>query len=113
MVEISTAVPKRLLDAIYKAIDDGHIQTWTYDKDGDFIHCTPDSQWVGNAWLHPQIGVGLLTLIILPPAQEALLKSAYAVYHGRFIEMLLEHFDEDFTVSTATALQTVEELAIA
>lgn len=31
---------------------------------------------------------------------------AYAVYHGRFIEMLLNHFDKQFTEVYASAQKT-------
>jgi hypothetical protein len=33
----------------------------------------------------------------------AMTKVIYGVYHGRFIEMLLTHFDDSFTSATATA----------
>jgi len=34
---------------------------------------------------------------------------AYAVYHGRFIEMLLAHFDEGFSEAFATAQATGDD----
>jgi hypothetical protein len=37
-VHFKTKTPKKLLAAHKKAIDDGHIATWSYDKDGDFAH---------------------------------------------------------------------------
>ena len=101
-IQIRTTNPQDLLDAIYLAIDEGHIDTWTYDEEGDFSHETASEQWVGEAWLHPVVGLALLSLEIIPP-QDGLSKEAYAVYHGRFIEMLLAHFDEDFSLVTATA----------
>lgn len=30
-------------------------------------------------------------------------KMIYGVYHGRFIEMMLAHFDTDFSLATASA----------
>jgi hypothetical protein len=30
-------------------------------------------------------------------------KTIYGVYHGRFIEMLLTHFDNEFSAASATA----------
>jgi hypothetical protein len=107
-IQVRTADPQGLLDAIYEAIDEGHIETWTYDEDGDFIHDTPDQQWVGEAWLHPVPGVAMLTLNSVPSA-EGLSDEAYAVYHGRFIEMLLAHFDKQFSDASVTALLTPEE----
>jgi hypothetical protein len=107
-IQVKTAGPQGLLDAIYKAIDEGHIETWTYDEDGDFTHDTPDQQWVGMAWLRPVAGVTTLTLNYVS-STEGLSTEAYAVYHGRFIEMLLAHFDEQFSDAKATAQLTPEE----
>jgi hypothetical protein len=107
-IQVDTVDPQGLLDAIYEAIDEGHIDTWTYDEDGDFIHDTPDQQWVGKAWLHPVPGVTALTLNAVP-STDGLSEEAYAVYHGRFIEMLLAHFDKQFSDAKATAQLTAEE----
>jgi hypothetical protein len=107
-IQVKTVDPQGLLDSIYEEIDDGQIETWTYDEDGDFIHDTPDQQWVGTAWLHPVSGVAVLTLNIIAPT-DGLSDEAYAVYHGRFIEMLLAHFDDDFFDVTATAKLAPEE----
>ncbi len=35
-LHFKTDDPKKLLSAYKKAIDDGHIKTWSYDQDGDF-----------------------------------------------------------------------------
>jgi hypothetical protein len=101
-IQVNTADPQGLLDSIYVAIDEGNIVTWTYDEDGDFIHDTPDEQWVGEAWLHPEPGLAVLTMNIIPP-EKGMSKEAYAVYHGRFIEMLLAHFDDKFSEALTTA----------
>ena len=42
-------MPSQLLSTFKKAIDDGHVKTWSYDTVGDFTH-TPD-QWKYKAWL--------------------------------------------------------------
>jgi hypothetical protein len=107
-IQVHTDNPQGLLNSIYAAIDEGSIVTWTYDDDNDFIHDTPDGQWEGAAWLHPTVREGVLVLNVIPPT-DGLSKEAYAVYHGRFIEMLLVHFDEDFTDAFATAQPTVED----
>ena len=101
-IHVTTVNSQGLLDVIYAAIDNGHIETWIYDADGDFSHDTPDEQWIGEAWLHPEVSPGVLDLNIIPP-QQGLSKEAYAIYHGRFIEMLLAHFDDDFVQAIATA----------
>ena len=108
-VMIKTSAPQKLLDAIYAAIDDGDIETWAYDDDGDFSHVTSDGQWEGEAWLHPKVGTGALVLTTIPPKDSHVTTEAYAVYHGRFIEMVLAHFDNQFSDATATARPTVND----
>lgn len=96
MVTIQTATPRGLLASIRQAIDTGHVVTWTYDKDGDFTH-TPD-QWRSKAWLRPQIADGALTLSIIWNVPN---RQVYAVYEGRFIEMILAHFNGQFSYAWA------------
>jgi hypothetical protein len=101
-VIVKTEDPQRLLAAIKRAIDDGDIATWTYDEDGDFTHTRP--QWSNRAWLHPRVREDGLVFNIVPPHARSISRTVYGIYHGRFIEMLLNHFDERFTEAWATAL---------
>jgi len=101
---VKTGNPTELLKSIKRAIDNKKIETWEYDTDGDFIH-TPD-QWKGKAWLRPKIYIEELRFGILKQKDISLSKTIYGVYHGRFIEMLLTHFDTDFSVAQATAVIT-------
>lgn len=102
-IHITTAAPKKLLATFKKAIDDGHIKTWSYDSDGDFTH-TAD-QWVRKAWLHPKIIEKTeLILHILPPKDVELTSQIYAIYHGRFIESMLNHCDTLFSNASASAM---------
>ena len=107
-IQVNTDNPQGLLDSIYAAIDEGSIETWAYDEDKDFFHNTSDGQWEGEAWLRPTVASDALVLNIVRPT-EGLSKEAYAVYHGRFIEMLLAHFDADFSDASATAQLTDED----
>jgi hypothetical protein len=108
MVTIQTSTPQALLAAIKKAIDGKRIQTWSYDSDGDFTHTAP--QWNRKAWLRPSVHSGTLALSILPPNGTALSKEVYAIYHGRFIEMVLAHFDTEFTSGSATAMPVTSDV---
>jgi hypothetical protein len=102
---VNTSNPAGLLAAIRKGIDDGHIVTWSYDADGDFTH-TPD-QWKNRAWLRPVVSTAHadeLRFKILKQQGIDMPSVVYAVYHGRFIEMLLGHFDKKFSNASATAL---------
>jgi hypothetical protein len=44
-----------------------------------------------------------LVFNILNPRGVAITKEVYGVYHGRFIEMLLVHFDNSFMNADASA----------
>ncbi|PRG53775.1 hypothetical protein C6V06_12930 [Burkholderia gladioli] len=100
-ITVYTNNPQKLLDDIKKEIDSKSIVTWAYDGDGDFYH-TPD-QWSGKAWLRPSVQSGILLFSILGQKAIVMQKDVYGVYHGRFIEMLLTHFDNSFSNATATA----------
>jgi hypothetical protein len=100
-ITVATADPRGLLEAIKLSIKEGHIETWQY-KDGYFTH-TPE-QWRYKAFLKPTIGAQALTLNIVRPKDGNVSSEAYAIYHGRFIEMLLAHFDGIFVSTTASAM---------
>ncbi len=101
---ITNSNPTELLKKIYKAIDDKKIVTWSYDKDKDFTHET--DQWRDLAWFSPQVYPNELRFGILGQKGIKLSTEVYAIYHGRFIEMLLAHFDSDFGHSIATSQKT-------
>jgi hypothetical protein len=96
-----TATPNSLLSAFKKAIDDGRVETWSYDADGDFTHTPP--QWKKLAWLRPKVQEGKLALFILKPSNGTLTREVYAVYHGRFSESMITHCHSLFIESSATA----------
>ena len=94
--------PQGLLNQIKKGIASGTIVTWLQDTDGDFTH-SPD-QWRNEAWFRPSVQQDRLVFNILGNRTKRMSKVTYAVFHGRFIEMLLTHFDESFTRAIGTAL---------
>ena len=99
-INFETNTPKKLLAAFKKAIDDKHVVTWAYDSDGDFYH-TP-SQWKDKAWLRPTVFDGQrLTLNYLTQTATTS-RPDYSVYHGRFIESMLTHCHNLFTIASAT-----------
>jgi hypothetical protein len=93
--------PQELLEKIKAAIRSGTIQTWEMDSDGDLTHAP--QQWKFKAWFSPSVETGQLVFKILGQQTERMSTTVYAVYHGRLIEMLLTHFDEDITRASATA----------
>jgi hypothetical protein len=107
MVSFSTAIPSQFLLNVKAAISSGRIVTWAHDSDGDFTHTPP--QWIYRAWLRPHIENGNLRFTIIGRNDTVLSKEIYAIYHGRFLEMMLAHFDEKFSASTSTAMPAAED----
>lgn len=103
-INLDTTDPYKLLASFKKAIDDRHVVTWSYDKDGDFTH-TPE-QWKNQAWLRPVILNGRLTMNFVGREDIKTSKAIYGVYHGRFIESMLTHCDSLFSIGVATAMPT-------
>jgi hypothetical protein len=108
MVQFTTSTPNLLLSTFKKAIDEGRVDTWFYDKDGDFTHSPV--QWRGLAWLRPKVQMGKLTLHIIKPQNQEISSEVYAVYHGRFIESMVRHCDKLFSECNATAMPTGDDL---
>lgn len=103
-VNVTVQNPASLLALVKRGIDQRTIQTWAYDSDGDFTHSA--QQWNRKAWLRPSLENGRLVLNIIGPQGQGVSKEIYGIYHGRFIEMLLVHFDDKFSSADATALPT-------
>lgn len=98
---IKTINPSDLLSSIRHEIENKKIVTWSFDNDGDFTH-TPE-QWIYKAWLRPKIYQGELRFGLVPRKDIKISTVVYSVYHGRFIEMLLDHFDKKFVTAAATS----------
>lgn len=90
---VETENPNGLISKIKKAIDNKAIVTWTYDKDGDFTHNV--DQWRNCGWIHAIVEVNRIVFSVLCRRDRNMSVSEYAVYHGRFVEMLLTHFDKE------------------
>jgi len=89
-----------LLTRIKTLIDQGHIMTWSYDSDGDFTHTPP--QWKNKAWLRPEVQSDKLRLVIINNQKVPFTRELFAVYHGRFIEMLISHVANRYTSASAS-----------
>lgn len=100
-VRFITTGPNKLLSTFKKAIDDGHVDTWSYDAQGDFTH-TP-KQWNRLAWMRPSIVDGeRLVFNIIRPKNSSVPTEVYGVYHGRLIESVIIHCSDLFTDARAT-----------
>ena len=89
---VKTDTPAKLVREIKEYIDDKKITTWTYDKDGDFTHDT--DQWRFRAWIRASIEENRVVFGIIGRNDRDLTIVDYAIYHGRFVEMLLTNFDK-------------------
>ncbi len=96
--------PQKLVDDINYKIGNSEIDTWSVDKDGDYTHAA--EQWRNHAWIHPIIETGRVIFAIWGRVNEDLSVVDYAIYHGRFVEMLLAHFDHQCDDIEITSLAT-------
>ena len=101
MLLVPTSDSVGLLRSIYDQIDSNDIATWDYDTDGDFTH-VPD-QWAGQAWLRPYAEAGLLRFGLIGQNGVVMSRMVYSIYHGRFIELLINHCYTYFGSASATS----------
>lgn len=111
-VRFFTDKARSLLAAIKAGIDEGRIDTWSYDSDGDFTHTTHDGQWENRGFLRPDPRDDRLLLNIIFGRSEAQQRIVYGVYHGRFIEMVITHFPGRFKLAAATPNMTKEDKSL-
>lgn len=106
---INAKDPNNILGKIKSAIDEKKVITWTYDSDNDFTHSL--EQWKFKAWMRPfehindkgyNISFGFVGNTNVITTAEL-----YAVFHGRFLELLLSHFDTDIKNFFVTSLPDI------
>lgn len=96
--------PINFVEDIKSLISDGRIISWSYDKDGDFT--LTHEQWRFHAWFRPNIQNDSIIFALIGRNDQNMSVADYAVYHGKFIEMLLRHFDQKCSDVQATPLAT-------
>lgn len=113
---VETSDRANLLALIYEAIgkknQKGGIATWEIDSRNYFTHTTADNQWKDEAYFQPVLPKdepNILKFCLIKPPTKNISTRVYSMYHGRFAEMLLAHFDKEFTKIVTTALATVED----
>ena len=98
---VSPVTSQILWRNILEQIGNGVIDTWEIDSDGDLTH-TP-YQWRGEAWIRHYSRGSELIFGIVARRDKKMSKVIYGLYHGRFAEMLLTHFDtqiKEITISS-------------
>lgn len=90
---IKTKATKDIINEIKTKIDQGAIDTWIYDIDGDFTHAS--EQWGAKAWFRAKVDDSIISFSIIGRKQAKLTIEEYSIYHGKFSSMLLTHFHND------------------
>lgn len=91
---VKTKTPKALVSRIIQMIDDEVIDTWSYDDDKDFTHT---GQWLNKAWFTPIYGDDFVKFALLGRKNVNMTLMEYSIYHGRFVELLLNHFPNEIS----------------
>jgi hypothetical protein len=104
-IYFETSDPSRLLKdfdtAVAKGNQAGGIATWS-KVNGYYTH--EAAQWKNKAFLKPAIGTNRLVFNIFKPQNGPAPSIVYGYYHGHLIETFANHFDQLFTLGSATAL---------
>lgn len=103
-IYVKSSNPQKLINDINEKIENSGIDTWSVDKDGDYTHTA--EQWRNHAWIHPIIETERVVFAIWGRVNDNLSVVDYAIYHGRFVEMLLTHFDHQCENIEVTSLAT-------
>lgn len=103
-IYVKTDTPGRLVENIKKKIDEHKIDTWSVDSDNDFTHDV--DQWRKKAWIRYRIEDGRVVFYVICRKDANMTIVEYAVYHGRFVEMLLAHFDKECDAIEVSPLAT-------
>ena len=101
---VKTKTPRMLVENIKKLIDEQKIDTWSVDSDNDFTHDV--DQWRNKAWIRHKIEAGRVVFYVICRKDANMTIVEYAVYHGRFVEMLLAHFDKECDAIEVSPLAT-------
>lgn len=110
-VNASTTQPKVLLAALAKAIDESQIKTWRYkDISGTRWYTHSADQWDARAWFKATTKTGGVIFNIAPPKGGSITTEVYAIFHGRFIEMLIAHFANMLSLTAASPLPVTGDL---
>ena len=108
---VTTRTPGLLVDGIKKKIEEHKIDTWSVDSDGDYTHNT--DQWRYRAWIRYKIEPSRVVFYVICRKDSNMSVVEYAVYHGRFVEMLLTHFDKECIGIEVSPLATTYDSVVA
>ena len=106
MITITTRTSANILASkIIETMQKDTITDWVIDSENDMT--LTNIVWRNRSWMHIEksnAGEKKLIISIIGPANVFITNDVYAVFHSRFIEMLLKNFDEEiirFEISSA------------
>ena len=87
---VRTNDPRLILDQLQNKFEEGLIDTWSYDDDGDFSNV---GQWEGKGWFRPIIEENptFIKFIIVSRNTIPMTRMEYSVLHSSFLEVILNH----------------------
>jgi hypothetical protein len=112
---VTTPNPKGLIATLKSEIEQGHAHTWKYEKHdpapGEFFtHTAEDDRLVHRAWFGPFATTNAVVFTIFSPKNvEVIDHGVWGVYHGRFVELLLNHGSGDMTDIDVTPQAVINE----
>lgn len=89
---VRTNDPRLILDQLRNEFEEGLIDSWSYDDDGDFSNV---GQWEGKGWFRPIIEEDLSSIkfIIIGRNTIPMTRMEYSVLHSSFLEVILNHIN--------------------
>lgn len=105
-ITIYTKHPEGLLSSIKEKIAENKIMTWELRDNVFFAYVPP--QWKNKAWMKC-VDIKKeesITFGIIKPKGKNISKETYSIYHTRFAEILLTHFDTIINSVSISALGT-------
>jgi hypothetical protein len=104
---ITTADAEALRKDILERLDRLAVEGW--ESDGESFTLT-DPEWGGKAWVRAFSEPGRLVLGLVPAEGGVMAGGLYAAYHGRLVELLLQHFRELVSSVQVTGAVTYPDL---
>lgn len=96
---IRTKHAQSVLNRLKEQINNNQIPAWACDSDGDFMFI--DAPVV--AWMRPVVGSNRLDFYIVGRKDMEISIEEYALFHSRFVEMLLTYFSQECTYMLVTS----------
>ena len=109
-IYVKTSNPKEIISKIKHGIEKGKIDTWKCDSNDYFRHTQNlwDEIIKGNdMFFKPIYSNGKLIFGLTCNKKQQLPRKPYGIYHGRFIEMLINHCS-DFIDEISVSIKNVK-----